>query len=395
MKAIIVGGGLGGVYSAIALEKAGVESVILERHDDLAKIQVGIGMVLWPNGNLALRAAGLDEPVISRGSVVEKVQFRRAVGGEELHAWALGDLGRKLGAPGIGISRADIHKVLHAHLAEGVLRLGAAVTSYEQDPDGVTVRTESGEEFRGDLLIAADGLRSSIRENEAIADETYPPYGGYALWHSIVPLDESVVPLGQFRLSLGRGTRFVSFPVDSERAYWSALVHIAPGGRDKGRRLEFLRERFGEYAPDVRALIESTEESAISRVDVYGGHGLPSWGQGRLTLLGDAAHPMTTILGQGACMALEDAVALARHVSETFNVEAALRAYEAERLGRTAQFQKLVRRLSPGAEGRLRAGIRDQAIRRVFQRGPGGQLQALISEPFVNHQGAAAPRTPR
>jgi FAD-dependent urate hydroxylase len=181
---------------------------------------------------------------------------------------------------------------------------------------------------------------------------------------------------------MGRGDRFVSFPVDDQRVYWSALSHEAAGGRDKGRRLEGLRVQYASYAPDVRGLIDATPESAISRVDIYGGRGLPNWGTGRVTLLGDAAHPMTTILGQGACMALEDAAAIGRHFTGAGSVESALRGYEAERLDRTAQFQKLVRRLSPGAEGRLRAGIRDQAIRRVFQRGPGGQLQALISEPF-------------
>jgi 2-polyprenyl-6-methoxyphenol hydroxylase-like FAD-dependent oxidoreductase len=194
------------------------------------------------------------------------------------------------------------------------------------------------------------------------------------------------VPRGEFRLSLGRGDRFVSFPVDDERVYWSALAHVPAGGRDKGRRLPALRERYASYAADVRGLIDATPESEISRVDIYGGRGLPSWGTGRITLLGDAAHPMTTILGQGACMALEDGAAIGRHLAGAHNVEAALRAYEAERLSRTARMQKLVRRLSPGAEGRVRAGIRDQAIRRVFQRGPGGQLQALISEPFEHEK---------
>jgi 2-polyprenyl-6-methoxyphenol hydroxylase-like FAD-dependent oxidoreductase len=359
-----------------------VEAVILERHDDLAKIQVGIGMVLWPNGTHALRAGDLHEAVVARGAVMEQVEFRRSVGGGRLHVWEMGSLGRTLGSPAVGISRADVHKALCAALGAGTLRLGQKVIGYHQDPDGVTVRTEDGDEVRGEVLIGADGLRSGTREKETETDETYPPYAGYTLWHAIIPTDEALVPAGQFRLSLGRGDRFVSFPVDDERTYWSALSHVAAGGRDKGRRLEALRTQYASYAPDVRGLIDATPEAAISRVDIYGGRGLPKWGSGRVSLLGDAAHPMTTILGQGACMALEDAAALGRHFTGARNVESALRGYEAERLDRTAQFQKLVRRLSPGAEGRLRAGLRDQAIRRVFQRGPGGQLQALISEPF-------------
>src|SRR4051794_2077120 len=153
MKAIIVGGGLGGVYASITLEQAGVESVVLERHDELSKIQVGIGMVLWPNGTFALRAAELDEAVIAHGAVMEKVEFRRAAGGDELHTWEMGALGRDLGSPAVGISRADVHKVLHAQLAEGTLKLGANVTSYEPDADGVTVRTDDGETYQGDFLI--------------------------------------------------------------------------------------------------------------------------------------------------------------------------------------------------------------------------------------------------
>src|SRR4051812_11653732 len=312
MKAIIVGGGLGGVYAAITLERAGVESVVLERHDDLSKIQVGIGMVLWPNGTHALRAAELDESVIAQGAIMEKIEFRRAIGGGTLHVWKMGELGRDLGSPAVGVSRADVHKVLYAALAEGTLRLGQTVVGYEQDADGVTVRTEAGEEFRGDLMIGADGLRSTTRERETRTDGTYPPYAGYTLWHAIIPTDDAFVPAGEFRLSLGRGDRFVSFPVDGGRTYWSALAHVPPGGRDKGRRLEALRVRYAGYAPDVRGLIDATSEDQISRVDIYGGRGLPSWGAGRVTLLGDAAHPMTTILGQGACMALEDGAAIGR-----------------------------------------------------------------------------------
>jgi 2-polyprenyl-6-methoxyphenol hydroxylase-like FAD-dependent oxidoreductase len=385
MKAIIVGGGLGGVYAAITLERAGVDAVVLEAHDDLRKIQVGIGMVLWPNGTLALRAAELDDAVIARGAVIDRVEFRRAAGGSRLKEWRIGDVGRELGSPAVGISRADVHKVLHGALAAGTLRLGEQVTAYEEDADGITVRTESGDEVRGDVVIGADGLRSHTREHATHTDHTYPPYAGYTLWHAIIPSDPELVPPADFRLSLGRGDRFVSFPVDGERVYWSALSHEPAGGRDEGRRLEGLRQRYASYAPDVRGLIEATPESEISRSDIYGGRALPSWGTGRVTLLGDAAHPMTTILGQGACMALEDGAAIAHHLTAgTEDAVAALRAYEAERLDRTARVQKLVRRLSPGAESRVRAGIRDLAIQRVFERGPGGQLQALISEPFTH-----------
>ena len=91
-------------------------------------------------------------------------------------------------------------------------------------------------------MIGADGLRSGTREHETETDETYPPYAGYTLWHAIIPTDDALVPRGEFRLSLGRGDRFVSFPVDEERVYWSALSHVAAGGRDKGRRLEALRD---------------------------------------------------------------------------------------------------------------------------------------------------------
>src|SRR3954467_5207048 len=143
MKAIIVGGGVGGVYAAITLERAGVESVVLERHEHLSAIQVGIGMVLWPNGTLALRAAELDEAVIAQGAVMEHIEFRRAAGGDRLYAWEMGALGRELGSPAVGISRSDVHKVLHAALPEGALKLGQNVVGYEQDPDGVTVRTEA------------------------------------------------------------------------------------------------------------------------------------------------------------------------------------------------------------------------------------------------------------
>jgi 2-polyprenyl-6-methoxyphenol hydroxylase-like FAD-dependent oxidoreductase len=121
-------------------------------------------------------------------------------------------------------------------------------------------------------------------------------------------------------------------------------------------------------------------------VDIFGGRPLPRWGARRVALLGDAAHPMTTILGQGACMALEDGAALARQLGRGGDIGGGLRAYEAERHDRSTRMMRLVGHFSPRSEGPFRARVRNQAIKRVFHRGLGGRLEALIAEPFENNQ---------
>jgi 2-polyprenyl-6-methoxyphenol hydroxylase-like FAD-dependent oxidoreductase len=159
------------------------------------------------------------------------------------------------------------------------------------------------------------------------------------------------MPHGTFQQFWGRGMRFCSYYASEHDLYWIAVVNAPEGGTDStGHVREALAERFRDWSEPIPTLIDATEEQAILRTDIADLRPLTVWGRGRVTLLGDAAHAMTFNVGQGACTAIEDAVVLARWLGQSSDVDAALRAYEAERIKRTRTQQRLARTI--GAMGR-------------------------------------------
>jgi 2-polyprenyl-6-methoxyphenol hydroxylase-like FAD-dependent oxidoreductase len=177
---------------------------------------------------------------------------------------------------------------------------------------------------------------------------------------------------------MGRGARFGMAPILGGRAYWYATQNMPEGAPAPavGHKQHLLGLFRGWHAP-VEALIAATDEAAILHHDIHDLPPLERWGMGRVTLLGDAAHAMTPNLGQGACQALEDAVVLARHLRGVANMPAALRAYETERIARTAPIVRQARMV--GAVGQwsnpLACGLRDQLMKRVLAHMQKGQLQ--------------------
>lgn len=382
IRALVIGGGLGGLTAAIALRRAGVDAVVHEAAKSLQQIQVGVGMVIWTNGIRALQRIGLGDRVSAVGTALDFLDLT-TTNGRLLAHWPVGDVGRTAGGPSIALSRADLHRALAQELPADKLRLGAQCTGFTQDETGVTVRFADGAQERGDVLIGADGVRSRIRSELGLAGPDFPPYAGYTIWHSIIDFDsgqQSVKP-GTFWLVFGCGSRFGFYRIDAKRVYWSGIGYVPAGGQDAadGRKREVLRRFAGWHAP-IEAMIQATDEKAIHKVDIFGGKMLPSWGAGRVALLGDAAHPMTTNLGQGACMAIEDGLALGDAVGTGADRAAELRAYEARRLPRVAAMLQLAQRLNSSAslESAFRCWMRNQMIRLMFGRGLGREYEQQL-----------------
>jgi len=243
------------------------------------------------------------------------------------------DESRALGAPSVGVSRVDLHRVLLDALPPGVVHLDSELTSFVQDDAGVTARFADGHEERGEMLIGADGVRSAVRNQ--LFGPTSLKFAGYSVFQTIGELNGASPPDELFGMWYGRGRRFIYYRVAKRQHHWAAIVNATPE-LDKAKLIELYR---GWQAP-IESLIAATDESAISRVDIYGCAPLKSWGTGRVALLGDAAHPITLNLGQGACQAIEDAVVLAKHVQTAQDVISGLRDYESARKERTAWIMK-------------------------------------------------------
>ena len=365
MKVIVIGAGVGGLTTAIALRRAGIAVEVYERRADLTKILTGSGIHLWQNAVRALQKLEVADRVQAVGEVVEKMEWRTSSGGF-IAEWPVGDLGRTLGAPAIGISRADLADALRGVLPEDVVRLGRNAVGYTQDARGVTVRFDNGEDVRGDVLIGADGVNSITRAQRL--GTAAPRYAGYTLWHAMVESDDARVPPYTFRETWGAGQRFGFYPVKG-KTFWFGMQKAPRGGTepDEERKAIVLRH-FKGWIPPIEALVEATPGHAIGRLDVVDRRPMRSWTTGRVTLLGDAAHPMTPNLGQGACQAIEDALVLAQCLSSYNDVEAALATYQRRRAARTASI--MIRAGLIGMTGKwqnpLGVAVRNRIMKAVF-----------------------------
>ena len=340
MRAMVAGGGIGGLSAALALRRVGVDAVVIERARELREI--GAGITLWANALKALSKLGLREQVRSltwpppEGGEEARHEVR-SPDGRLIYGIPAGGLENALGEESVIITRPDLQKTLVEAFrkAGGEVRLGSNLVAFEDAGDAVVARFADGREERGDLLVGADGLRSAVREG-LLADGP-PQYAGYVAWQGITELEDDPAPGATGFFTLGRGGRFGLIKLSRGRHYWFATKNKPRSECEATTSKAELLALFGFWHAPIRKVIEATGEDAIHHNGIYHREPLGErWGAGRVTLLGDAAHPMTPDLGQGACQAIEDAVVLARSVREAGEVEASLRLYEASRAKRAA-----------------------------------------------------------
>ena len=377
-RILVAGGGIGGLTAAIALRRAGFEVVVFERAAALDA--VGAGLLLAANAVKALGKLGLSDALREIGvpAAVGSILSRR---GEVLLELNVADLRKRVGADTSAVHRADLQEMLLREVDEAgaTVWTGKELVGFEQTCDGVHAFFADETEERGAVLVGADGLRSRVR-GRLFGDER-PRYAGYTSWRGVAPESE-LVPVGGGFESWGRGRRFGCAHVGGGRVYWFATRNAPEGGDDglAGSRATLLEAFRGWHEP-VEPLIRATEEDAILRTDIYDRDPLGKiWGEGRTTLLGDAAHPMTPNLGQGACQAIEDTVVLARCLRESGECAGALRRYEALRSDRTAAIVRSSRRI--GWVGQLEnpflCRLRERALKLIPVEMQLRQIQEVV-----------------
>jgi 2-polyprenyl-6-methoxyphenol hydroxylase-like FAD-dependent oxidoreductase len=352
---LIAGGGIGGLPLAIALRCRGIEARVFERASKLEAI--GAGITVQSNAMRALRPLGLDEAVAREGQVGTRARCLDDRG-RVLSEVDLTEVARVARAPVVTIHRARLQAVLRE--ACGELMLGAELTGFREDGAEVIARFGEREE-RGSFLVGADGLHSRTRR-ELFGDDPLH-YAGYTVWRGVCARAD-LVPEGVTTESWGRGARFGIVPIGQGQVYWFAVLNAPEDHRESpGRAREAVLTQFGSWHAPIRALVEATDEGAILRHDIFDRAPIPRWSRGRVTLLGDAAHPMTPNLGQGGCQAIEDAVALAEEL-ERGGGEALVR-YERRRLARAYRFVRTARQFGQVGqwEHPFAVAIRDLLVR--------------------------------
>jgi 2-polyprenyl-6-methoxyphenol hydroxylase-like FAD-dependent oxidoreductase len=367
LKAVIVGGGIGGLTAAIALRQAGLDVVVLERASSADGLSVGAGVHLWTNALQALRSVGLTDAVAAAGTPVTAHRYL-SWQGRPLGLLRVDEVSGELGAPTVGLSRGELHRTLLTTLDDGVLRFGAECIGFEQSPRRVTVRLADGGEEHGDILIGADGIKSVVRQQ--LHGWTEPHYSGITAWRAICDYSSPQMPVGEMCIYWGPGARILHYHVSGGRLYWLSLVKSPPRLKDpRGGSKAAVTARYAGWPRQVEGMLEATDEAAIMRTDIVDRDPLSRWGQDRVTLLGDAAHPMYPDMAQGAGQAIEDAVCLAGALRRAADPAAALRDYEQRRTDRANGFVKtsrIVNRMSL-MQAPVMCAVRNQvALRTVY-----------------------------
>jgi 2-polyprenyl-6-methoxyphenol hydroxylase-like FAD-dependent oxidoreductase len=377
-RALVVGAGIGGLATAIALQRGGREVLVLERAPELREI--GAGISLWPNAVKALRRLGVGDAVEAEGAPAHDAAFRSRRG-VQLGASITNRLEERFGAPLILVHRARLQAVMRRALGAESIRLGAECAAVEQGDGEATVRLVGGGLERGAVVIGADGLHSRVRA--ALFADGPPRYAGITAWRGVVPLDDTLrrrIPGGE---SFGHGSLFGVARLNGSQAYWWASARRAESDGDEpaAEKSSLLRAFSGWHVP-IPELIAATPPEAIIRTCLYDRHPLERLSLGRIALAGDAAHPMLPNLGQGACQAIEDAVVLSEELAATDDVVVALGRYSARRSRHTAGVVKASRQMSRIAHVRnpLAAGLRNTLLR---ASPPSMSLRRL--EPIVGH----------
>ena len=346
-QVLIVGGGLGGLTAALAFARQGIASQVIEQA--AAFKEIGAGIQLGPNVFRMFERLGLIEPISAFAVFPNNLIMFDSITGDEVTRIPLDDAFRKkFHYPYALIHRADLHNVLLEQCRKSnLIRLDAAqkIVDVNEKNGGITAKTESGKDYRGAALIGADGLWSTIRE--LVVGDGKPKPAGHITYRAVLPTSE--IPERYRRRDMviwaGEKVHFVLYPLRTGELYnLVAVFHsnrYEEGWDSYGDPAE-LHERFAQTCAPVRALLAKIESWRMwvlcDRPPIK------DWSRGRITLLGDAAHPMLQYLAQGACMAVEDAVCLTdQAVATEGDYASAFRAYQQARYLRTGRVQIMAR----------------------------------------------------
>jgi 3-hydroxybenzoate 6-monooxygenase len=352
---VVAGGGIGGLAAALAVAGPARPVVVLERNARF--VELGAGIQLAPNGLSALDRLGLGEQVRRLAVHIEALRFMDGVTGRHVASLPLDEAyRRRFGHPYVVVHRGELHRLLVTACRRHpwiTLRPGTAVTGYEHDGGGVAVRT-AGEPIPATALIAADGVHSAVRAQ--LVGDGAPEVVGITVYRTVIPMERVPPELRSDSVTwwAGPGCHFVHYPIEGGRS-----LNLAPSS-ETGTTEAFagvplsgdaVHAELAALGPAAHRLLALGEQwrswSLIDRAPVE------RWTDGPVVLLGDAAHPMLHYVAQGACQALEDAVALGeqwpadrdgdRDADRDADPDAAFDAFAAARRGRTADLQRLSR----------------------------------------------------
>jgi len=349
MRILIAGAGIGGLTAALCLQQAGHEVQIFEQSSEFREI--GAGIQCGANALRVMDHLGLLQRLQETAVAPERVEFCDHLSGAVLYTAPLGqEYKQEYGAPYLHIHRPDLIAVLVDAFkqrnsgSDTALHMSAQCSHFAEEPAKVVLHLQDGRHFEGDVLIAADGIKSALRQQ--ILGETKPHYTSNVAWRGVVPVENLpdnfmpkitanfVGPNKHMVIYYLRNQRLVNFVgvVESEHSDETSWVNRAPW--------QELADDFAGWHPTVQAVIDAVDKEQCFRWALYDHPAYRNWSTARVSLLGDAAHATLPFMASGAAMAIEDGRVLQRALDQTDKVEQGLALYQSNRFARTAEIQR-------------------------------------------------------
>jgi 2-polyprenyl-6-methoxyphenol hydroxylase-like FAD-dependent oxidoreductase len=323
---VVVGAGIAGLATAVALQRSGRDAVVL---DDRDGDSTGYAITLWPNALAACDALGVGDDVRDVSARVEAGMVRWH-DGRVLREPPNGQLTKAMGEPVAVTERNQLLAILAARLAPGTVRYGARVSNVRDGLHGTSVELADGLSLTAAAVVGADGIGSLTAQylNGPLSFR----YSGYTAWRGI---SDIALPDELAGITMGPGLEFGHLPMSGGRTYWFAGERSHEAQRASNGETDYLARTFSNWAEPIPDLLSQSDESSVLRGDIYDRGRLRRVTGGRVVLVGDAAHPMRPHLGQGGCQSLEDAAVLGAAISERSSLPSAFREYARRRRSRT------------------------------------------------------------
>jgi FAD-dependent urate hydroxylase len=334
LNVIVIGAGMGGLTTGIALQQAGYTVELYDRVRELRP--AGAAISLWSNGVKVLNHLGLSQEIASIGGQMDRMAYYSHTG-EKLNDFSLLPLMEQVGQRPYPVARTDLQQMLLQAFGAENVRLGVKCIGVEQDAASVTAHFEDGSSATGDVLVAADGTHSLLRPY-VLGQPCDRRYVGYVNWNGLVPATDDLAPLTSWVLYVGEHKRASLMPIADDRFYFFFDVPMSKEkAQESGELRAELAHFFAGWATPVQTLIQRLEPDKTNRVLIHDIEPLQTLVRGRVALLGDSAHGAAPDLGQGGSQAIEDAFVLTNCLKTTpLSVADALQHYEAERKDRVA-----------------------------------------------------------
>ena len=330
MEITIIGAGMGGLTTGIALKKFGHKVTIYEQAEKI--LPVGAAISLWSNGVKCLNYLGLTEQVAKLGGQMDQLAYIDGLTGDTMTQFSLLPLIEEVGQRPYPVARADLQNMLMDEFGREDIQLGKKMIELQEQEDGVLVKFADATEIKTDLMIGADGTHSITRAY-VLGEQVSRRYAGYVNWNGLVEISEKLTPADQWTTFVGQGKRVSLMPVADGKFYFFFDVPLPVGlENNRAEYKTLLKQYFEGWCAPVQHLIDALDEQKTNRVEIHDIEPFAQFYKGRVVIVGDAAHSTTPDIGQGGCQAMEDAIYLARSLQiNTLGLEDALKRYQNKR----------------------------------------------------------------